>query len=63
MATVLQPVSDTHTSTLSEDKDKEMSKFARALLMVVGMFTPFVIGAILGHGHEHGHTARPVALA
>ncbi|KZP18895.1 Zinc/iron permease [Athelia psychrophila] len=60
VATVLQPIS--HTSAPSEEK--EVNKLTRALLMVAGMFLPFAIGAVLGHGHEHSRTdSPPVAMA
>jgi len=53
VATVLQPVSH-HSSGTPVPED--MSKLARAALMVTGMFLPFTIGALLGHGHGHGST-------
>jgi len=46
VATVLQPVSPN-----SPSEDKEMNKITRALLMVIGIFLPFLVGALLGHGH------------
>jgi len=56
VATVLQPVSthDTHPSNVNSER-------MRVLLIVVGMFLPFVIGAMLGHGHEHAHASIPPA--
>lgn len=50
VATVLQPVSH-HSSVTPLPED--MTKLTRAALMVMGMFLPFVIGALLGHGHGH----------
>jgi len=37
---------------------EDMSKFTRAALMVTGMFLPFAIGALLGHGHGHGSVTK-----
>jgi len=48
VATVLQPVSH-HSSVTPAAED--MTKLTRAALMVLGMFLPFAIGALLGHGH------------
>lgn len=50
VATVLQPVS--HSQSSAPDDVKERT---RALLIIVGIFIPYVIGNLLGHGHEHGH--------
>jgi len=54
VATVLQPVSHTSDSHSMPSEEKEMNKITRALLMVMGMFIPFLIGTLLGHGHGHG---------
>jgi len=56
VATVLQPVSHSSETHSMPPEEKEMSKFSRALLMVIGMFLPFMIGALLGHGHSHAAT-------
>ncbi|KAF7985909.1 hypothetical protein HWV62_43812 [Athelia sp. TMB] len=60
VATVLQPIS--HTSAPSEEK--ELNKLPRVLLMIAGMFLPFAIGMVLGHGHEHSRpSSAPVAMS
>jgi len=53
VATVLQPVLHTSQTQSVPSEDKLISKFTRALLMIVGMFLPFVFGALLGPGHGH----------
>jgi len=50
VATVLQPVSHT-----AHSEENEMSKITRALLIVSGIFLPFIIGTLLGHGHGAEH--------
>ncbi|TDL17859.1 Zip-domain-containing protein [Rickenella mellea] len=47
VATVLQPVS--HHGQSSAGPDEKI----RVAIIVVGMFTPFLIGSLIGHGHEH----------
>ena len=49
VATVLQPVSP------KADSGSEPSKATRITLLIIGMFLPFAIGAVFGHGYEHGH--------
>jgi hypothetical protein len=46
VATVLQPVSDTHMSF-----EDGIGHKMRTLLLMVGMFVPFLVGNLLGHGH------------
>lgn len=45
VATVLQPVSHSSPST------QDMPRVARVLLIVIGLFIPFVLSSFLGHGH------------
>jgi len=60
VATVLQPVSHASETHSVPSEDKEMSKLTRALLMVIGMFLPFVVGTLLGHGHGHNRSTSIV---
>jgi zinc transporter 9 len=53
VATVLQPVS--HDRPSSEAVGTKM----RILLIVLGIFTPFALGTLLDHGHDHGAIAVP----
>jgi len=54
VATVLQPVS--HDRSSSEEVGPKM----RILLIVLGIFTPFLLGTFFDHGHDHGAiTATP----
>lgn len=53
VATVLQPVS--HDRQSSEGVGSKM----RILLIVLGIFTPFALGTLLDHGHDHGTIAVP----
>lgn len=54
VATVLQPISNASQTHSVPSEDREMRQVTRVLLIVVGMFFPFAIGAMLGHGHENG---------
>ncbi|KAG6850342.1 hypothetical protein H0H93_014615 [Arthromyces matolae] len=47
VATVLQPVSDHRGSTSTG----EMRPVSRVLYITFGMFVPFLLGVLLGHGH------------
>ncbi|KIM89528.1 hypothetical protein PILCRDRAFT_85118 [Piloderma croceum F 1598] len=51
VATVLQPVSQTSQTHSAPSEDIEIGKFMRTSLIVTGMFLPFIIGALIGHGH------------
>jgi len=53
VATVLQPVS--HDRQSPEAVGTKM----RILLIVMGIFTPFALGTLLHHGHDHGAIAVP----
>jgi len=44
VATVLQPVS-------SQSVAQELSRRSRVFLIVIGLFIPFVLSSVLGHGH------------
>jgi len=55
VATVLQPVSRDHSST-----DGVGTK-TRVSLLVLGIFTPFVLGGFLDHGDSHSAVAVAVA--
>jgi len=50
VATVLQPVSHDYSSS------EEVGTKARILLLVLGMFTPFVLGTLVDHGYDHATT-------
>jgi zinc transporter 9 len=52
VATVLQPVSRDHSSTGG------VSTRTRVFLLVLGIFTPFMLGTLLDH--EHNHSPVPV---
>jgi zinc transporter 9 len=45
VATVLQPVSHAH--------ENGTNNISQALLVIIGMFLPFAVGSIIGHGHHH----------
>ncbi|KAG6916323.1 hypothetical protein DXG01_007373 [Tephrocybe rancida] len=47
VATVLQPVSDHRGTSTSGD----MKPISRVFLITIGMFIPFVLSMLLGHGH------------
>ncbi|THH16860.1 hypothetical protein EW146_g3831 [Bondarzewia mesenterica] len=53
VATVLQPVSH-HSPSGSTASADEVGKKARTLILMVGMFIPYVIGSLLEHGHGSG---------
>ncbi|KAH9080566.1 hypothetical protein EDB83DRAFT_2548174 [Lactarius deliciosus] len=53
VATVLQPVSRDHSST-----DGVGTK-TRIFLLVLGIFTPFLLSNLLGHGDSHGAVVVP----
>ncbi|KAI9443194.1 Zinc/iron permease [Lactarius indigo] len=53
VATVLQPVSRDHSST------EGVGTKTRIFLLVLGIFTPFILGNLLGHGDSHGATVVP----
>lgn len=64
VATVLQPVSHASQATPTvSSEDKDMSKLTRSLLMVIGIFLPFMIGALFGHGHSHGAEHTPEVVS
>ncbi|KAF8486597.1 Zinc/iron permease [Gautieria morchelliformis] len=55
VATVIQDIgshSHDHGDSLPME---EMSKQQRVSLLVGGIFLPFVIGSLVGHGHDSGH--------
>ena len=45
VATVLQPV--------SHARQNGTNSHSQVILMVIGMFLPFAVGGLLGHGHRH----------
>ncbi|KAH9049937.1 Zinc/iron permease [Lactarius hengduanensis] len=53
VATVLQPVSRDHSST------EGVGTKTRIFLLVLGIFTPFILGNLLGHGDSHGAVVVP----
>ncbi|KAF8262282.1 Zinc/iron permease [Lactarius quietus] len=53
VATVLQPVSRDHSSTGG------VGTRTRVFLLVLGIFTPFMLGSLLEHGHSHSSVAVP----
>lgn len=55
MATVIQPIG-AHSHDHGDDSFStvELSKPQRICLLVGGIFLPFVIGSLVGHGHEGG---------
>ncbi|KAH9065440.1 Zinc/iron permease [Lactarius vividus] len=53
VATVLQPVSRDHSSM------EGVGTKTRILLLVLGIFTPFILGNLLGHGDSHGAVVVP----
>jgi len=48
VATVLQPVSHDRLSS------EELGPKTRISLLVLGIFTPFLLGTLFDHGHDHG---------
>jgi len=59
VATVLQPVSQQHSSASSPSE--EVGKRTRISLLMLGIFIPFVIGSLL-LGHDHQNTSKTGAL-
>jgi zinc transporter 9 len=49
VATVLQPVSHQEGNDVMAESDSRL----RVVFVVVGMFLPFLISIVLGHGHGH----------
>ncbi|KIJ54742.1 hypothetical protein M422DRAFT_24647 [Sphaerobolus stellatus SS14] len=62
VATVIQPVgahSHDHGDSLATE---ELPKLQRLLLLVGGIFLPFIISSVFGHGHVEGTNAHQHAL-